>query len=375
MYKSHADIGRMLGEFHLENMMFRYSVFVPKLYNYCKSLGMKPGKIMPSRAFCSDESQGYPIILIAKHFGTFPFNHGRVGGVVSTDRHGPHAEHGKDVVLIQASHVGYDARTHVFGVYRRLCTEHNEVSSNCGKMDGVLRWYLQEYQFAGNNIFLQRQNDVCLITIDNLLLDSKRPEGLILRMDKLVSITNGEYHPLHANSTSKTFLASNDVAQYCTGSEPRMILGASLQPDMFYYKKEVRKDDEGGDTIENNLLPVMPWVVSAKAPLLEAAKANTQIEFDRAYRTIIKEKGYQGKNLVYVAGLHIDISPEEGQLFPLTKFVPWAAYVQLADGRRQTIEQRELFEILKAQSAENEDMVDLEGAIYTMEHVQEIKVI
>ena len=57
---------------------------------------------MPSRAFCSDESQGYPIILITKHFGTFPFNHGLVGGIVATDRHAPHSHHGKDLVIIQA---------------------------------------------------------------------------------------------------------------------------------------------------------------------------------------------------------------------------------------------------------------------------------
>lgn len=55
-----------------------------QLYNLCKSLGFEAGNIMPSRAFCSDESQGYPITLIAKHFGTFPFNHGMVGGVIAS---------------------------------------------------------------------------------------------------------------------------------------------------------------------------------------------------------------------------------------------------------------------------------------------------
>ena len=87
----------------------RYNQFVSRAYNLSKSLGFTPGEIMPSRAFCSDESQGYPIILMAKHFGTFPFDHGQVGGVIATDRHGPHAHHGKDLVIIHASHVGYDA--------------------------------------------------------------------------------------------------------------------------------------------------------------------------------------------------------------------------------------------------------------------------
>ena len=88
--------------FNVDNMAMRYSDFAPRFFNFCLSLGMHSNNIMPSRAFCSDENQGYPIILIAKHFGTFPFNHGRVGGIVATDRHGPHSDHGKDVVIIQA---------------------------------------------------------------------------------------------------------------------------------------------------------------------------------------------------------------------------------------------------------------------------------
>jgi hypothetical protein len=112
----------LLAAFQMAPVSIRYSQFVPRVYNLAKSLGFEQGKIMPSRAFCSDESQGYPIILIARHFGTFPFNHGRVGGIVATDRHGPHAEHGKDLVIIQASHVGYDPDSKKFGVYRRLQT-------------------------------------------------------------------------------------------------------------------------------------------------------------------------------------------------------------------------------------------------------------
>jgi hypothetical protein len=46
------------GGLPIHGMMMRYNVFVPRLYNWCKSLGFTPGKVMPSRAFCSDESQG-----------------------------------------------------------------------------------------------------------------------------------------------------------------------------------------------------------------------------------------------------------------------------------------------------------------------------
>ncbi len=109
---------------------------------------------MPSRAFCSDESQGFPIILLAKHFGQFPFNHGRVGGVVETDRHGPHAHHGKDLLLIQASHVGYDPNTGQFGKYRRLQSEGEHYSTSYGKIVETLDWYQDEYKLAQANINL-----------------------------------------------------------------------------------------------------------------------------------------------------------------------------------------------------------------------------
>ena len=100
---------RIIDNFEIGDRAMRYSQFVPRLYNYCLSLGFQRQRMMPSRAFCSDESQGYPVILIAQHFGTFPFDHGRVGGKVAINRHGPYAHHGEDLVIIHADHVGYDA--------------------------------------------------------------------------------------------------------------------------------------------------------------------------------------------------------------------------------------------------------------------------
>jgi hypothetical protein len=71
--------------------------------------------------------------------------------------------------------------------------------------------------------------------------------------------------------------------------------------------------------------------------------------------------------------LNVDISPREGQVFPLTKFIPWAAYVQDEHGNHQTWEQAELYEQLQAQSADNPDQIDLETAIEMMEREKEIR--
>lgn len=362
-----------ISNFAIDNMMMRYSLFVPRLYNFCKSLGFIPGKILPSRAFCSDESQGFPIILITKHFGSFPFNHGMVGGIVATDRHGPYAEHGKDLVIIQASHVGYDPDSQIFGIYRRLQTEHREMSTSCGKVANVLNWYLSEYQFAQQNIWIEKEGKQVFITIDNQLLDNGRDEGLFLNLDKLISY---DRKPVESFSTSKKFVISDilleDLMQAGVKIEQQQTIGNHLTASYFYFKRGVDSDIEGQGHLERNLLPFMASVVTSKAPLLSAAILNTQIEYDRTFRTIVKNRYYAGKKVIFISGINIDISPQSGQVFPLTKFIPWAAYIQEPDGTGYTIEQQELMEILVNQPTDNPDQINLEDAINEMVDAQEV---
>jgi len=377
MFSSNANLQSVVGDFRIDNMM-RYSLFVPRLYNLCKSLGFEAGKIMPSRAFCSDESQGFPIILITKHFGTFPFNHGMVGGIVATDRHGPHADHGKDLVIIQASHVGYDPDTKTFGSYRRLQTESHESSDSCGKIGDVLNWYLDEYAFARGNIFLEMQDDEYIVTIDNQLLNEGRDEGLFLNLDRIVRQQNDNYLQVRTLSTSRAYHASTQLVEQLPDdiwtADPGVAIGNQLIPELFRFKRDIGGDIEGRSHLEQNLLNPMPWIVTSDSPLLLAAQVNTQAEFDRAFRSIVKEKHYRDKRMVFVSCLNIDISPREGQTFPLTKCVPWAAYIQDGKGNHHTMEQAELTQQLLEQSTENPDQIDLEEAIHRMEEEQEIRI-
>lgn len=378
MFSSNTNMQSIVSNFHIDKMM-RYSQFVPRLYNLCRSLGFEAGHIMPSRAFCSDENQGFPIILIAKHFAAFPFNHGQVGGIVATDRHGPHADHGKDVVIIQASHVGYDPDTESFGSYSRLQTPNNKKTVTCGKVGHVLQWYLDEYRFAQNNIYLGYDNNVRTITIDNYLLNEQREEGLFLDQEKLLAKENGKFILKQALSTSRVYVAAEefcklipDVAWPPIGE--RNTIGRFLLPELFTYRRDLSTDVEGHNHLEHNLINAMPWIITSPAPLLVAAQVNTQAEFDRTFRTLIKAKEYQGKHLLFISCLNIDISPQQGQVFPLTKCVPWAAYIQKSDGSSRTLEQPEIVELLLQQSTENPDQIDLEVAIQQMIDAREIRI-
>ena len=355
--------------FRIDDVAIRYSDFAPRLFNFCLSLGMSAGNIMPSRAFCSDENQGYPIILLAKHFGTFPFNHGRVGGIVATDRHGPHAHHGKDVIIIQASHVGYKPESDEFGVYQRLQTEKNEYSSDCGAICGVLHWYKDEYDFTCQQISLDRDNGKEVVIIDNQLLNQEREEGMFLNMQQMVSDLN----VVRTYSTARSFLASEQLVKRIGKNWPdsKTPINDYLFAELFYFKR-VTDDNVASGILNRNLINAMPEIICSHFPALTAAQVNTQVEFDRTFRTIVKEKAYRGKKIVFISGIHIDISPREDQPFPLTKFVPWAAYIQNEQGVGYTLEQHELYTALKEQDTNNPHKMDLTEAIHQMEKEPEI---
>lgn len=60
-------------------------------------------------------------------------------------------------------------------------------------------------------------------------------------------------------------------------------------------------------------------------------------------------------------------------MFPLTKFVPWAAYARLRNGTRFLLEQDHLFDVLAAQPVENADRISYDGAIDTMAALESIE--
>ena len=362
--------------FRVDGLAMRYSSFVPRLFNFCLSLGMKPNRIMPSRAFCSDENQGYPIILIAKHFGTFPFNHGRVGGIVATDRHQPHAQHGRDSVVIQASHVGYEPDTKEFGVYRRLQTDSQDHPEDCGAICNVLDWYRDEYDFARQHIKLDHDDHGQLVVIDNQLLHDDRREGLFLNLGRLLDTRDGRPEPLQLLSTAKVYRASPELVARIGVHWPkgRESIDRHLFADLFRYRRDTETIVDASSNINRNLIAAMPEILSSRHPALAAAQVNTQIEFDHTFRTIVKESAYRGKRVVFISGINIDVSPREGQIFPLTKYVPWAAYVQDESGAGYTLEQEELYKRLMTQSVDNPHKIDLTAAIEGMKREAEIQI-
>jgi hypothetical protein len=377
MFSYRATIAEALRSYRLDGRLICYNSFIPKLYNWCLALGFDPERLIPSRAFCSDENQGFPIILMAKHFGAFPFNHGRVGGIVSVDRHGPHADHGKELLLVQASHVGYEPETGEFGVYRRTRTVDGGHGCSCGKIGHIIERFQREYRYAIDNIRLTRYDEAPALLIDNCLVAPTHTRGLMLEFSRLVrDFANGRPVPVQRSSTGHIFRAApaliERLGEGAFPEEDCSPIGVGLAPEDFHFADDAIDDELSPNQLEHNLLAPMSWILTSRHPHLTAAIANTQVEFDRTYRSLAIEPAMRGRNLLFVSGLNIDISPKPDEDFPLTKFVPWAAYLQRADGSSEIFEQDEVIEQLGMQSSENPKQIDLEKAIAEMSALREV---
>jgi len=117
----------------------------------------------------------------------------------------------------------------------------------------------------------------------------------------------------------------------------------------------------------------MPALVTSVNPALDAARYHTQLEFDRTYRSILRADCYRNKNLLFISGVNIDISPPKGFPFPLIKFVPWAAYGSLRGGRGFVWEQDQVSKALRRQPDENPDRLSFDASIQRMADAEEIR--
>ncbi len=346
--------------FEVDRFAMRYSQFVPRLYNLCLKLGFEPGKIVPSRAFCSDETQGYPIILLAKHFGCFPFNHGQVGGVVALDRHGPFAQHGEDLLIIQASHVGFDPVSGAFGHYCRQQRQDRNTSQTCGAIAAALAAYLP----VCKSLQACRPDSRSRITLPAILLNWNE-------QDVRVQLTPaGDACQVESAETGLT-LRVPPGADLASSGDGSAAIAWLLKEGVAFQRRGLPRETAVGQ-IEHNLLPHMGRILTARHPMLAAAQFNSMAEFERCLQSVRTNPVFRGRNLLLACGLNVDVSPDAEQLFPLTKFIPWAAYRQNRDGQEQLLDQSEFNRQLRAVSGHNCAEVDLELAIERMEQLPEI---
>ncbi len=282
-------------------------------------------------------------------------------------------------MIVQASHVGYDPNSGVYGTFRRSRMADKSISVSCGKLSHVITPYMEQYQFARDRIFLSKSDSgVYLITVKNSFIDfftHPVKNGLVLRLENIVKISedacirpNGASSTMQAFEVSKEFINRMALTNYEWKSGNGECIGDYLTEDLFFFREDFHETDES-ILLERNIIDFMPRIVTSRNPLLRAAKINIQNEFARGVESIRRGTEYNGKNLLYIAGLNIDIS--EHKDYPATTyFIPWAAHIQLKDKSltdfRYPVEQKDLFDLLMKQSTLNPDETDLKKEITRM---------
>jgi len=344
-----------------------YRELAPRLYNMAQGLGLPAKRIHLASALCADEEQGYIQLLLTKHFGVFPTDLAHSDGTLNRRALLQLAAVAGDIVIVQASHVGYDLKRPGYSRCSRVDSSIDTQISCCLSVSRGLEWYSREYRFAQRQIRVRRGDDGFQVIIDNELLDQQRNHGLFLNLPRLIATdgNGGILPPIAMRSTSQVFATGETLSTQLTDDQVKgdeQIIGARLGPAQFRYRPPPPGEDIQG-RIMTNLADDIQQIVTADNPMVSAAQANLLAEFDHNCRFILKQEAFNGRRIIYLAGLNLDIVGDHSLHFPRSRFIPWAAYIQKGDNHNRVLEQEQALAELRRHSSDNPDQLNIDAAI------------
>jgi hypothetical protein len=299
---------------HIRGRMIPFKEFLPRLKNYCLSLGF----IKPTvETLQSPTAQA-----------VMPKN---------------------DSIILLSTRVPYEPSWGVYeGLPRPLIHERTEHHPE-GTTSNYIAPYLQQYRFAQQHIHLVgKEDDLCRITLpQDFVTSGKEHDGMKLRIlrEKIVDLDgDGYFSPLSTSDTSITYRISEQFRQllkekgftWLSGRGRR--IGTFLTEDLFEFAKGKNEKTSQSAFVET-LLPVMNHIVTNENPQLQAALFHLQNEFSRTVDALQSTDRQQDSlNLLCIAGLDIDVAAFKGR--GQRYFVPWAAFCQ--QGRKQQVDARQL---------------------------------
>lgn len=299
---------------HIRGRMIPFNEFLPRLKNYCLSLGfIKPIVQTP------ESPTAQP---------TFIKN---------------------DSVIILSTRVPYEPSWGVYGgLPRPLIHERTEHHLE-GTTSYFIAPYLQQYQFAQQHIYLAcKEDDQYLITLPQELIKSRKNhdgKNLKILLEKIIEVDlDGHFSPFSISDTSITFRISEQFLQllkekrftWLSGRGQR--IGKFLTEDLFEFAEEKKENGRQSEFVET-LLPAMNHIVTNENPQLQAALFHLHNEFSRTADAVQStDRQQESLNLLCIAGLDIDVAAFKGR--GKRYFVPWAAFCQ--QGRTQQEDARQL---------------------------------
>lgn len=311
---------------HIRGRMIPFNEFLPRLKNYCLSLGfIKPLVQTPGSVTAQP-----PLLQ-------------------------------NDSVIILSTRVPYEPRWGVYGGLPRPLIHERADHHPEGTISSFIVPYLQQYQFAQQHIYLAcKEDDQYLITLPaEFIKDGKECDGKKLKilLEKIVEVDgDGRFSPQSISDTSITCKISGQFSRllrenrfsWMSGRGQR--IGKFLTEDLFEFAEEKKENGSQSEFVET-LLPVMNHIVTNENPQLQAALFHLQHEFSRTVDAVQStDRRQDSLNLLCIAGLDIDVAAfkERGKRY----FVPWAACWQRGSTQQEEskqLRQDDLFVALMAQ--------------------------
>jgi hypothetical protein len=181
--------------------------------------------------------------------------------------------------------------------------------------------------------------------VNNALLDPHRAEGLFLHLDRVIDLAQPA--PLRVLSTSKAFAAAPVLRSIQAENwQEKSPIGALLTD----WAGGTRSAGGGARASDAGACHLAQSGVG-RGPLSHADRVRPP------YRTIQREPAYHGINVLFLSGLNVGVSPRDGLMFPLTKFVPWTAYARLRNGTTFLLECRAIRRAKGTASRDRSDIV------------------
>jgi hypothetical protein len=324
--------------------------FLPRLKNYCLSLGFKkPIFLTPESSAAFDLlGDGHAASIFAAKNIICPEN---------------------DSVTLLATRVSYNPNWGVYGGLPRPLIHETADCRMEGTIANFIAPYLAQYQFAQNHIYLVcHATDQYLITLPlDLIHTGQENAGVKLKilLDKMVELDEqGDYSPHSVYDSLVSFRLSEQFLHFLKENNfpwstvKKQRIGRFLTPDLFVFagSRQAGKDGNSGGnggrgTFAETLQPVINDIITNDHPQLLAAMIHLQSEFSQ----IVDEMQHScaekdSENLLCIAGLDIDLGAFGGS--GERYFVPWAACLHRAgtdDALMHQLEQDDLFVALMAQ--------------------------
>jgi hypothetical protein len=284
--------------------------------DYCK---FDKAKTMPVKVECPDESQGLKILYFIATFGTSPFVGGKLGAELDTKAIIPASHHAENLVYVMGSHTGYDHQTKTLGrIYRE---KEGGFSACCGKLAGVIKPYLKEYEYAKSNIKLFKEEGRVFLEVPNRLLgihssDEPHPAKLCLEPSLIKGNPESE-GVMTAESPRSVIFEAHPALQNSLEAKKRDLthdpipIGDDLTGD--YFRFLWVSPEPFPDDITRRLHPLMHQIVSSldAPPVVTIANVNTWIEFNRFVDAIHAIPDVLSKGIFGVSGLTVDLYFED----------------------------------------------------------------